>query len=183
MKKCPNCGNAVEDGWKACINCGVKLEQESVDKGNKNIMFGEKKEFNTQKHSEKYAGIIVLALLIISLAVMCLVKAVPGFLIYLVGVVYAITKLKGDTKFDENKIGEYLKENLKKENFTKETFMQKGIFLLAIVMFPIMIAIGVYNWIYTDTARQMEEIEQEYLEEMDNINQEFQDSMDEIGNW
>lgn len=172
MKKCPNCGNAVEDGWKACINCGVKLEQESVDKGNKNIMFG-----------EKYAGIIVLALLIISLAVMCLVKAVPGFLIYLAGVVYAITKLKGDTKFDESKIGEYLKENLKKENFTKENFMQKGIFLLAIVLLPIMIAVGFYNWIYTDTARQMEKIEQEYLEEMDNINQEFQDSMDEIGNW
>ncbi len=114
-------------------------------------------------------GIIVLLFAVIGLMVMCFVKSIPGLLIYLAGMIYAVLTLKEEPDFELNKPIEYAKANLKKENFTKETFLTKGIFVLSVAILPVVLVIFYYCLFYAEPARVIDKAYQDALDELDSL--------------
>ena len=137
-KKCPNCNNDIPADATVCPLCGKSLAENTDVK--------KESDGNMKK------SLIAAALAVIGIIIMLAFRAWLGVPIYLIGFFIAVKSLKEGNEAVGGEFVDYLKESLKGKDLSAK------INTIVVAIAPIVLVVGVFFYIYVDSARQVEAI-------------------------
>lgn len=147
-RQCPKCGNWVKENFNVCTKCGTVLSVRKIT----SIDLSEDKLKITKK-----LGMGVGAFTFIALVLLFQVSAMLGMILYFIAFAIAINAFKDDERISKGNYAELVKECFRKENL-----LSKGILMAVILIVPIVLSVGLYRWIITDTIREVDNMYNQY---------------------
>ncbi len=137
-KKCPNCQNEMPADANLCPYCGTNM--------NSNIN-------NTPDNKPKLdsgnikRGLLVALLAVLSIVIMFAYRAWLGIPIYLVAFFIAVMQIRNEYEAEGGALDEFIKDCIKNKDIGTKLMM------IVVLILPVVLIIGTYRWIFTDTYR------------------------------
>lgn len=140
-KKCPNCQNEMPADANLCPYCGTNMNGNINNTPTNNI----KSDSGNLKR-----GLLVTALAVLGIIIMFAFRAWLGIPIYLVAFFIAAMQIKNEYEAEGGALDEFIKDCIKNKDIGTKLMM------IIVLILPIVLIIGTYRWIVTDTYRDVD---------------------------